>query len=178
MRGERAVRIACDGDQVIGRHMYRQSRNHRVSVQADTERHCGQDSPRCHGVTRRKQQRPGIASNGTCLMTPRRRQRFVCRSNMSLAACKFWKRPLRLVQALIERSSGSVCLWTVRCMLHTSGSVARRKQHRPGIALNANTTHVPTAGSSAALTEPNHTPTRHPRAKGKIHLQMVTPHAA
>ena len=56
--------------------------------------------------------------------------------------------------------------------------VTRRKQHRSGIAPNANTTHVPTAGSSAALTKPNHTPTRHPRAKGKILLRMVTPHAA
>ena len=43
---------------------------------------------------------------------------------------------------------------------------------------NDNETHVPTAGSSAALTKPNHTPTRHPRAKGKIIRQMVTPHAA
>ena len=46
--------------------------------------------------------------------------------------------------------------------------VTRRKQHQPGITPNDNTTHVPTAGSSAALTKPNHTPTRHPRAKGKI----------
>ena len=51
--------------------------------------------------------------------------------------------------------------------------VTRRKQHRPGIAPNTNTTHVPTAGSSAALTKPNHTPNRHPRAKGKILLQPV-----
>ena len=38
-----------------------------------------------------------------------------------------------------------------------------------------NTTHVPTAGSSAALTKPNHTPNRHPRAraKGKIIGQCV-----
>ena len=35
----------------------------------------------------------------------------------------------------------------------------RRKQHRPGIAPNANTTHDPTAGSSAAPTKPTHTPT-------------------
>ena len=40
--------------------------------------------------------------------------------------------------------------------------VTRRKQHRPSIAPNANTTHVPTAGSSAAPTKPNHTPTRRP----------------
>ena len=33
----------------------------------------------------------------------------------------------------------------------THGCVTRRKQHRPGIAPNANTTHAPTAGSSAAL---------------------------
>ena len=32
--------------------------------------------------------------------------------------------------------------------------VTRRKHHRPGIAPNANTTHVPTAGSSAAPTKP------------------------
>ena len=56
--------------------------------------------------------------------------------------------------------------------------VTRRKQHRPGIAPNANTTHVPTAGSSAAPTKLNHTPSRHSRAKGKLLLQMVTPHAA
>ena len=56
--------------------------------------------------------------------------------------------------------------------------VTRRKQHRLGIAPNTNTTHVPTAGSSAALTKPNQTPTRHPRAKGKIILQTVTTHAA
>ena len=55
--------------------------------------------------------------------------------------------------------------------------VTRRKQHQPGTAPNANTTHVPTAGSGAAPTKPNHTPTRHPRAKGKILLKMVTPHA-
>ena len=46
--------------------------------------------------------------------------------------------------------------------------VTRRKHHRPGIAPNANTTHVPTAGSSAAPTKPNHTPSRHSRAKGKL----------
>ena len=33
--------------------------------------------------------------------------------------------------------------------------VTRRKQHRPGIAPNANATHVPAAGSSAAPTKPN-----------------------
>ena len=56
--------------------------------------------------------------------------------------------------------------------------VTWRKQHRPGIAPNDNKTPVPTAGSCAALTKPNHTPTRHPYAKGKIILQMVTPHTA
>ena len=55
--------------------------------------------------------------------------------------------------------------------------VTRRKHHRPGIAPNANTTHVPIAGSSAAPTKPNHTPSRHSRAKGKLLLQTVTPHA-
>ena len=49
--------------------------------------------------------------------------------------------------------------------------VTRRKHHRPGIAPSANTTHVPTAGSSAAPTKPNHTPSRHSRAKGKLLLQ-------
>ena len=66
-----------------------------------------------------------------------------------------------------------------RALVRPTGSgVTRRKQHRPGIAPNANTTHVPTAGSSAALTKPNHTPSRHSRAKGKLLLQTVTPHAA
>ena len=33
------------------------------------------------------------------------------------------------------------------------GGVTRRKQHQPGITPNDTTTHVPTAGSSAALTK-------------------------
>ena len=59
----------------------------------------------------------------------------------------------------------------------TDPCVTRRKHHRPGIAPNANTMHVPTAGSSAAPTKPNHTPSRHSRAKGKLLLQTVTRHA-
>ena len=45
--------------------------------------------------------------------------------------------------------------------------VTRRKQHRPGSAPNANTTHAPTAGTnrSAALTKPNHTPNPTPPRK-------------
>ena len=69
----------------------------------------------------------------------------------------------------------SVASWFTcgECRLGLRQCVKRRKQqHRPGIAPNANTTHVPTAGSSAALTKPNHTPTRHPRAKGKILLSQ------
>ena len=56
--------------------------------------------------------------------------------------------------------------------------VTRRKQRRPGIALNDNTTQVPTARSSADLTKPNHIPTQHTRAKDKVILQMATPQAA
>ena len=76
--------------------------------------------------------------------------------------------------------------------------VTRRKQHRPGSAqndntmlfvfplcgfslslfCNYNTMHVPPARSSADLTKPNHTPTRHIRAKEKIVLQMATPQAS
>ena len=42
MRGEGAKGSpACDGDQVIGWH--RQSRDHRISVQPGTQRHCGED---------------------------------------------------------------------------------------------------------------------------------------
>ena len=52
--------------------------------------------------------------------------------------------------------------------------VTRRKHYQPGITRNDNTTHVPTAGSSAALTKLNHTPTRHPRAKGKLIPKTVT----
>ena len=56
--------------------------------------------------------------------------------------------------------------------------VTRRKQQRPGIASNDNTMHVPTTRSCADLTKPNHTPTRHIRAKEKIVLQMATPQAS
>ena len=45
--------------------------------------------------------------------------------------------------------------------------VTQRKQNRPGIASNDNTMHVPTARSSTDLMKPNHTPTRHTRAKDK-----------
>ena len=69
--------------------------------------------------------------------------------------------------SLREMTYASVGSWMV------IDGVTRRKQHRPGIAPNANTTHVPTAGSSAALTKPNHTPTPHPRAKGKILLLVI-----
>ena len=58
--------------------------------------------------------------------------------------------------------------------------MTRRKQHQPGITPHDETTHVPTAGSSAVLTKPNHEPawcscarvvmlygpTRHSTAKG------------
>ena len=54
-----------------------------------------------------------------------------------------------------------------QCICPCGSSVTRRKHHRPGIAPNANTTHVPTAGSSAAPTKPNHTPSRHSRARRK-----------
>ena len=57
-------------------------------------------------------------------------------------------------------------------------SVTRRKQQRPGIASNDNTTHVPTARSSADPTKPNHTPMQHTRAKEKMILKMFTRQAA
>ena len=63
-------------------------------------------------------------------------------------------------------------------MLQASSSVTRRKPETPGNAPNDNTTHVPTATSSADLTKPNHTPTRHTRTKDKTILQMATPQAA
>ena len=66
---------------------------------------------------------------------------------------------------------------TSACICALSG-VTRRKQHRPGIASNDNTMHVPTARSSADLTNPNQTPTRYTHAKGRIFLQMATPQAA
>ena len=55
-------------------------------------------------------------------------------------------------------------------MLH-----GERKKRRPGIAPNDNTTHVPTAGSSAALTKPNHTPTRHPAQKSVTRRKQHRP---
>ena len=73
----------------------------------------------------------------------------------------------------------SICvIWDLETKRIDIKCVTRRKQHRPGSAPNANTTHVPTAGCSAAPTKPNHIPSRHSRAKGKLLLQTVTPHAA
>ena len=59
--------------------------------------------------------------------------------------------------------------WGIILHMVCTRCVTRRKQHQPGITPNDNTTHMPTARSSAALTKPNHTPTRHPLAKGKMH---------
>ena len=52
----------------------------------------------------------------------------------------------------------------LHCFLRLSDAlcVTLRKEHQPGITPDDNITHVPTAGSSAALTKPNHTPTGHP----------------
>ena len=49
---------AGDGDQVIGRH--RQSRHHRMSVQAGTQRYCGEDLPRNPSVKGRGQVAHGV----------------------------------------------------------------------------------------------------------------------
>ena len=65
--------------------------------------------------------------------------------------------------------------------MHVMGEfqcVTRRKQHRPGIASNDNTMHATTARSSADLTKPNQTPTRHNLAKDTIILHIATPQAA
>ena len=64
------------------------------------------------------------------------------------------------------------------CMQRSRKCVTRRKQERPGNASNDNTAHMPTARSSADLTKPNHTPTRHTLTKDKIILQTATPQAA
>ena len=63
---------------------------------------------------------------------------------------------------------------------HLHVSVTRRKQHRPGIAPNANTTHAPTAGSSAAqrnqtILQPD-TPAQ--KAKYSYKWSHPTPHEA
>jgi len=71
--------------------------------------------------------------------------------------------------AIIEIWWSTMEAWTASLYhpLYHWGGFTRRKQHRPGITLNDNTVHVPTARSSADLLRPNHTP-----------LQPVTPHAA
>ena len=90
-----------------------------------------------------------------------------------------------VVRVLVLFGGCSVPAWLVGCWFCLCHSfcllgdarpclLSRRKHHRPGIAPNANTTHVPTAGSSAAPTKPNHTPSRHSCAKGKLPLQPVT----
>ena len=87
---------------------------------------------------------------------------------------------VRMCTLRCAASSGTIpgpCCWSgpVRTLLCNYPwllyvCVTRRKQHQPGITPNDSTTHVPTAGSSAALTKPNHTPTQHPRAKRKTIL--------
>ena len=62
-----------------------------------------------------------------------------------------------------------------QCRCYTEKATALQ---RPGIASNDNTTHVPTARSSADLTKPKHPPKRHTRAEDKIILRMATPQAA
>ena len=84
------------------------------------------------------------------------------------------------VEAGTQRHCGEECghlLCTSNAQCARAG-VTRRKQQRPGIATNGNTTHVLTIRSSADLTKPNHTPTRHTRAEKKLILQMATPQAA
>ena len=80
------------------------------------------------------------------------------------------------------RTDHKVCLSIDQCSFKPGSltRVTRRKQQQPGITPNDNTTHVPTAGSSAALTKPNQTPTRHPRAKAKQSYKRShpTPHEA
>ena len=61
----------------------------------------------------------------------------------------------RRIQRLDRVLPCNVLLFTVL----DSACVKRRNQHQPGITPNDNATHVPTAGSSAVLTKPNHTPT-------------------
>ena len=57
----------------------------------------------------------------------------------------------RAPKYLLGFSVAGGCLWMSACC------VTRRKQQRPGIAADDNTTHVPTARSSADPTKPNHT---------------------
>ena len=92
-----------------------------------------------------------------------------------------------LAWCTVESRLASCCLscelWCYRRLCFFKGDsvlfvVTRRKQKRPGIASNDNTTHAPTARRSADLTKPNHTPMRHIHSKDRIILQMATPQAA
>ena len=49
----------------------------------------------------------------------------------------------------IGHTDPDLAQWHLNCRSVDTSRVTRRKHHRPGIAPNANTTHVPTAGSSA-----------------------------
>ena len=60
--------LACDGDQVIGRHG--QTRDHRMSVQADTQWHCGEDLPRDPSAQSRGQVAHGVLQKNSPGHTP------------------------------------------------------------------------------------------------------------
>ena len=51
-----------------------------------------------------------------------------------------------------QRCTYYMMIWTRSTFMPC---VTRRKQNQPGITPNDNTTHVPTTGSSAALTKPD-----------------------
>ena len=85
--------------------------------------------------------------------------RFADGTNRCLTVCPDWTHDYSLALLVYVSDAG----------------VTRRKQHQPGITPNDNTTHVPTAGSSAALTKPNHTPTRHPRKRQNNSVNGHTP---
>ena len=72
---------------------------------------------------------------------------------------------------VVVQAARFLCIGCILCTI-------RRKQHRPGIASNDNTMHVPAARGSEDLTKPNHTPTRHTLAKDNVIPQISTPQAA
>ena len=110
-----------------------------------------------------------IDDNMTCLVYVRQAS-IDAVPGMPQLGCLWW---LLHRQNILPESA--ICMHNL--MTACSHGVTRRKHHRPGIAPNANTTHVPTAGSSAAPTKPNHTPSQHSRAKGKLLQAVMVPQA-
>ena len=101
MRGEGAIRMArLRRGSVIGRH--RQSRDHRMSVQAGTQRHCGEDLPRDPSAQGRGQVVHGVLQENSPGHNPR-----TCRKLRNLIENSKGRRPSETKRLVAQRDESA-----------------------------------------------------------------------